>query len=278
VLRGVDGTFCSGADLSSVAPTKEVGAAMNSMMTALLDDFRSLSIPKFHLLEGHALGGGAELSTAADFRLMAQDARIRFLQRKMGVCTGWGGTQRLISIVGEQVTRRLLLGSPPLTAATATEIGLVDAVLGPEMPPINAFAIGPQIDGMGHSSHSASSVCLRPLRERVALATGVVVQPLGSKLSNHESVWEAVQEQLPLLHASDNEHATGSECEHPADEWLPREVRQVLDGMLGGASSHPAPLWGALRAMRDPDQEAETFKELWCGDANLEALRAAGRL
>ena len=49
---------------------------------------------------GNALGGGAELSTAADFRVMAPGSKVQFVQARMGVSCGWGGTSRLVRVRG----------------------------------------------------------------------------------------------------------------------------------------------------------------------------------
>ncbi|KAL3197900.1 hypothetical protein MRX96_044627 [Rhipicephalus microplus] len=47
------------------------------------------------LIQGRALGGGAELTTACDFRVMVPGAEIQFVQVRMGLVPGWGGTTRL---------------------------------------------------------------------------------------------------------------------------------------------------------------------------------------
>lgn len=47
---------------------------------------------------GNALGGGAELSTACDFRVMARGSKVQFVQARMGVSCGWGGTSRLVRV------------------------------------------------------------------------------------------------------------------------------------------------------------------------------------
>lgn len=57
------------------------------------------------LIEGRALGGGAELTTAADFRLMAHNAKVEFVHMRMGVLPAWGGTTRLTRLVGESAQK-----------------------------------------------------------------------------------------------------------------------------------------------------------------------------
>ena len=52
------------------------------------------------LLCGRALGGGAELPTATDIRLVTNNAAVTFVQGKMGLAPGWGGATRLVHTVG----------------------------------------------------------------------------------------------------------------------------------------------------------------------------------
>lgn len=77
-----------------------------------------------------ALGGGAELTTACDYRLMCsaspQVTGIGFVHATMGIVPAWGSTGRLTRIVGAQRTLDLLLDSRPLRADKAMDAGLVD--------------------------------------------------------------------------------------------------------------------------------------------------------
>ena len=52
------------------------------------------------LLCGRALGGGAELTTATDVRLVTNNGEVTFVQGKMGLAPGWGGATRLVHTVG----------------------------------------------------------------------------------------------------------------------------------------------------------------------------------
>jgi len=77
-----------------------------------------------------ALGGGAELTTACDYRLMCsaspQVTGIGFVHAKMGIVPAWGSAGRLTWLVGPQRTLDLLLDSRPLRADEAVAAGLVD--------------------------------------------------------------------------------------------------------------------------------------------------------
>jgi enoyl-CoA hydratase len=80
-------------------------------------------------LNGHALGGGAEVAVAADIRLAADDIKIGFNQVALEIMPAWGGAERLAALVGK--SRALLLAGTGtvLDAAEAERIGLVDRVL-----------------------------------------------------------------------------------------------------------------------------------------------------
>ena len=53
--------------------------------------FRSLNLISVAAIEGHALGGGAELTAWCDHRFMSSAATVRFVQARMGVTPGWAG-------------------------------------------------------------------------------------------------------------------------------------------------------------------------------------------
>lgn len=88
------------------------------------------------IVNGPALGGGAELATAADFRVvhrgegdaLRSDAFLAFVHAKVGVSPGWGGLGRLCSIVGRGNALRLLGTSARCYPNEMIRIGLADAV------------------------------------------------------------------------------------------------------------------------------------------------------
>ncbi|TMW68525.1 hypothetical protein Poli38472_005993 [Pythium oligandrum] len=129
VLRGTAGWFCAGADLR-VAKTelnsREGGTAMGALMMDTLTRFRRLPLVSVALIEGGAYGGGAELSTSCDFRVVADNAIIQFVQAKMGISPGWGGGTRLYKILGRQHALRLLCTAQKIKAADALSLGLAD--------------------------------------------------------------------------------------------------------------------------------------------------------
>lgn len=134
ILTGSETTFCSGFDLSSVENqpdlVREVGPRMSQLMHHSLTKLANLPLISVAAIQGHAVGGGAELSTATDFRSMSNgSASVRFVQVDMGVSTGWGGATRLKSIVGRKEALKILGMGKRLSVSECEQIGLVDCVV-----------------------------------------------------------------------------------------------------------------------------------------------------
>ncbi|MBM4517867.1 enoyl-CoA hydratase [Rhodococcus hoagii] len=85
--------------------------------------------PVVAALNGHALGGGAELSLACDVRVMTQSATIGFPEMGLGLFPGAGGSQRLPRLLGAHRAKLLMIQGARLSATEALDIGLVDEVV-----------------------------------------------------------------------------------------------------------------------------------------------------
>jgi len=132
VVRGAgDRAFVSGGDLKQLAAirTREEASAMAMRMRRICDRIASFPAPVVAALNGHALGGGAEVAVAADIRVAADDVKIGFTQCKLAIMPAWGGAERLAALVGR--SRALLLAGTGtvLDAAEAERAGLVDVVV-----------------------------------------------------------------------------------------------------------------------------------------------------
>ena len=132
VIRGAgDKAFVSGGDLKELATlrTEAQAAAMARRMRGICDRIAAFPAPVIAVLNGHALGGGAEVAVAADIRIAADDVRIGFNQVTLEIMPAWGGAERLAALVGRG--RALLLAGSGriLDAAEAHRVGLVDQVV-----------------------------------------------------------------------------------------------------------------------------------------------------
>ena len=132
VVKGQGGFFCSGADLSvasgEMAAPKE-GIDMCEFMQNVTTRLHGLPCLSIAVVEGGALGGGTELSTACDFRIFTKGSKWRSVHVTMGLTPGWGGGARLVQLVGRTRALRLLCGAEMLTAEQAQAVGLADLVV-----------------------------------------------------------------------------------------------------------------------------------------------------
>ncbi|KAM9316977.1 ethylmalonyl-CoA decarboxylase [Gastrophryne carolinensis] len=131
ILYGAENTFCSGSDLKAVKAISnpQDGMMMCMFMQNTLTRLQRLPLISVALVQGKALGGGAELCTACDFRLMTEGSEIRFVHKHMGLVPGWGGATRLIQLIGNRHALKLLSSALRVHPEHASLIGLADAVL-----------------------------------------------------------------------------------------------------------------------------------------------------
>ena len=131
VLRGGgDRAFVSGGDLKDLAKIRDFDGAVDMAlrMRRLCDRIATFPAPVIAALNGHALGGGAEVSVAADIRVAADDVTIAFNQSKLAIMPAWGGAERLTALVGRPQALLLATTGERLDAAEAHRIGLLDRV------------------------------------------------------------------------------------------------------------------------------------------------------
>ncbi len=130
IITGSGSIFLAGGNIHDQVDRydAETGARLKRTMTDALIALTQLPYPVFAAINGHAYGGGCELITACDLRVMSADARLHFVQAKMGLTTGWGGTARLVQLVGASRAMEILLTAQGMSAETAQNIGLVHRV------------------------------------------------------------------------------------------------------------------------------------------------------
>lgn len=132
VIKGAgDKAFVSGGDLKELAAlrTEADAAAMAWRMRSICDRIAAFPGPVLAALNGHALGGGAEVAVAADIRLAADDVKIGFNQVALDIMPAWGGAERLAALVGRSKALLLAGTGTILTAAEAERAGLVQRVV-----------------------------------------------------------------------------------------------------------------------------------------------------
>jgi enoyl-CoA hydratase/3-hydroxyacyl-CoA dehydrogenase len=122
--------YSAGADIKAFTQMDEsAGAGLINDGHALLRDFGRSSIATIAAVNGLAFGGGCELAMSCDVRLAAQSALFGQPEIKLGIIPGFGGTQRLPRLVGENKALEMNLIGDPILADGAYEYGLVNRVV-----------------------------------------------------------------------------------------------------------------------------------------------------
>lgn len=131
VLTGEgDRAFSAGADIeymSKITPDQSVEyAKLGQLLTETVEE---VSKPTIAAINGFALGGGCELAMSCDIRIAADTAKLGQPEVTIGIPPGWGGTQRLMRIVGVAKAKELVYTGKMIKADEAKEIGLVNHVV-----------------------------------------------------------------------------------------------------------------------------------------------------
>ncbi|HMJ39543.1 MAG TPA: enoyl-CoA hydratase/isomerase family protein [Verrucomicrobiae bacterium] len=133
--------FSVGADLTMLGSidrtAKDAVDQIGSFMKRMNDHFSAIEQcpkPVIAAINGHALGGGSELTLCCDYRVMVEDGRSRIGQTEsaLGIIPGAGGTQRLPRLIGKAKAMRYLIESTRLSAREAEAVGWVDMAVAPD--------------------------------------------------------------------------------------------------------------------------------------------------
>ncbi|MFC5928399.1 enoyl-CoA hydratase/isomerase family protein [Cryobacterium melibiosiphilum] len=129
VLSGSHGVFASGADIAELRE-RHGADALAGINSGLFARIAALPMPVIAAIDGWALGGGAELAYAADFRIASETARIGNPETSLGIIPAAGALWRLAQLVGEPVAKEIIFAGRILTAAEALAVHLVTEVHG----------------------------------------------------------------------------------------------------------------------------------------------------
>lgn len=131
LLRGSGGTFAAGADIGQLRERRR-DDALRGINSGIFDRVARLPMPVIGLVEGYALGGGAELAYACDFRIGTPSTRIGNPEPGLGILAAAGATWRLRELVGEPLAKEVLLAGRVLSADEALAVRLLNEVVEPD--------------------------------------------------------------------------------------------------------------------------------------------------
>lgn len=131
VIMGIDGIFAAGADIREL---KERGPeeALIGINSRVFQRVADLPLPTIAVVNGVALGGGAELAYACDIRIATPGAKFGNPEVNLGIIAGAGASWRLKELVGLSLATDMLLSGRRLNADEALAYGLVTRVVAEE--------------------------------------------------------------------------------------------------------------------------------------------------
>ncbi len=122
--------FCTGADINDWGDLSPAEFARDWVRGGhrIFDRLARLSKPTIAVISGHAFGGGLELASACDVRVMASGASLALPEAGVGIVAGWSGSQRLLRLLPEPMVKEMALFGVRITADRALAAGFVAQV------------------------------------------------------------------------------------------------------------------------------------------------------
>jgi len=181
-----DRIFCGGADLGSAFSGGDVEGFIrfgNSVMRKM----ERFPKPIIAAINGHAMGGGMEISMACHFRLLKETARMGQTESNLGIIPGYGGTQRLPRLIGRTKALEFLILGTQIPAAECLALGLVN-----------------RLCKEGETLNDAKALA-RQLGKRAPLATAAIIKAVDEGLESPmaRSIDVEIDAFIPTLRSED---------------------------------------------------------------------------
>ena len=144
ILTGAgDKAFVAGADIAAMSNMSKIeGRRFGKYGNDIFRKLEMLPIPTIAAVNGYALGGGNELAMGCDIRYCSDNAVFGQPEVGLGITPGFGGTQRLVRLVGTGKAKEMVFSGLNIKAEEALRIGLVNGVCSQEelMPTVMKLA------------------------------------------------------------------------------------------------------------------------------------------
>jgi enoyl-CoA hydratase/carnithine racemase len=130
VITGTNGYFAAGADIQELqALNARQAFEFSCRGQQLMNALGNHSAETIAAIDGYCMGGGLDLALACNLRYATSKSVLAHPGGRIGIMTGWGGTQRLPQIIGKARTLEMMVVGRRLSAEQAAEWGLIDAVV-----------------------------------------------------------------------------------------------------------------------------------------------------
>lgn len=125
--------FVAGADIKEMLGKTPLDMRKFTILGhEVMNSIANMEKPVIAAVNGYALGGGLELALACDIRIASENAKLGVPEVKLGIFPGFGGTQRLTTVVGKGRAAELVFTGKMIDAKEAESMGLVNRVVPPD--------------------------------------------------------------------------------------------------------------------------------------------------
>ena len=129
IFTGSDDVFLSGADIGELSKLDQQDALrFADRGQRLFTNIAKTNQRTIAAINGHCMGGGLDLALACDIRIASPASQFAHPGARLGIITGWGGTQRLPRIIGRARAIEFLTTARRINAADALRIRLIHAI------------------------------------------------------------------------------------------------------------------------------------------------------
>ncbi len=169
--------FCAGADIFEWGAMGPADFARHWVREGhrIFDRLARLSKPTVAALHAHAFGGGLELASCCDIRVMAPRATLALPEAQVGIVPGWSGTQRTARLLGESVIKEMALFGRRITADRALSLGFAAEIA--EDTHAAAMALA---EGAAALSPRATEIAKAQIHAGVGEDPAAMIEALGS--------------------------------------------------------------------------------------------------
>jgi enoyl-CoA hydratase len=132
IFTGTDDAFASGADIRELRSLDSASALKFSQMgQELFQAIAGVRQITIAAINGYCMGGALDLALACDIRLASADAVFSHPGARLGIITGWGGTQRLPRLIGKVRALEFFTTARRVSSEEALAIGLITQIRDP---------------------------------------------------------------------------------------------------------------------------------------------------
>jgi enoyl-CoA hydratase len=141
IFTGTDDVFASGANIRELAQLdSESARAFARRGQRLFSKIASAKQTTIAAINGYCMGGALDLALACDIRIASTNAVFAHPGARLGIITGWGGTQRLPRIIGKTRALEFFITARRVNSGEALEMGLVSRICDPVLECALEFA------------------------------------------------------------------------------------------------------------------------------------------